>query len=67
MRYDDMRDALSMYTNYAKRSVIGQVMIMDMLHCKRKKRMLYGRLHTTKSVLTPLVNELQRISFSMSH
>jgi hypothetical protein len=33
-------------------------MVMDMLHCKHKKRMLYGKRHTTKSVLKPLLNEL---------
>ena len=33
-------------------------MFMDMLHCKHKKMMLYGRLHTSKSVLMPLVHEL---------
>lgn len=35
-----MRDTLNMYKNYAKRSVIGHVMVMDMLNCKLKKRML---------------------------
>ena len=58
-----------MYTNYSKRSVIGQVMFMDMLHCKHKKMMLYGRLHTSKSVLMPLVHELlilKEIKFSCS-
>jgi len=36
----DMTETLNMCKNYAKRSVIGHVMVMDMLNCKLKKRML---------------------------
>jgi hypothetical protein len=35
-----MRDTLNIYENHVKRSVIGHVMIMDMLNCELKKRML---------------------------
>jgi len=33
-------------------------MVMDMLYCKHKKKMLYGKRHTRKRILKPLLNEL---------
>jgi len=35
-----MRDKFIIYKNYAKRSVSGHVMVMGMLKCELKKRML---------------------------